>query len=85
MNGVLWMSPENQKKLVGRLRRVAGQVRALEAAVGRREPEDVTNQLLAVIAGSKASLRFYIEQEILSGETIGQKDRALLARLLEQS
>ncbi len=85
MDGVLWMTIDDQKKLIGRLRRVAGQVRALEQSIASEDPDSVANQLLAVIAASRACLRFYAEKQILIREDLSQSDRALLARLLEKT
>jgi DNA-binding FrmR family transcriptional regulator len=78
------MTREEQKKLVGRLRRIAGQIRALEQAVERENSENVTNQFLASIAALKGSLRFYLERELLGTDQLSEPDRALLARLLNR-
>lgn len=84
MNGVLWMTLEEQKKMIGRLRRVAGQIRALEQAVEREATEDVVNQLLAATAALKGSLRFYIEHQLLGGKELSPADRELLGRLINR-
>jgi len=78
------MTAGQQKKLLGRLRRIAGQVRALELAMGKPDTEVTANQFLAVIAATKAGLRFYLEARILGQEEISQSDRALIARLLNR-
>ena len=83
MHGVLWMSEENRKKLVARLRRVAGQIRALEGEI-KGEPDKVVNQFLAVIAASKAVLRYYLEVALLEKPELSVGDRQLLAKLLNR-
>lgn len=82
MHGVLWMTIEQQKKLVARLRRLAGQVRALEGTLRSSESEVVVNQFLAVNAASKAALRLYLEWEVLAGEGVSSEQRRLLVKLL---
>ncbi len=77
------MKAEQQKKLVGRLRRVAGQIRAIEGSLNE-DAEVVINQLLAVVAASKASLRFYVEGELLKKSELSAHDRQLLARLVDR-
>jgi len=79
------MKPENQQKLVARLRRLAGQARTLEVTLARRDPEKFIGQLEATIAAAKASLRFYLEQELLSKDELSARERKLLARLIEKS
>lgn len=77
------MKAEQQKKLVGRLRRAAGQIRAIEGSLNE-DAEVVINQLLAVVAASKASLRFYVEEELLTKSELSVDDRLLLARLVDR-
>lgn len=78
------MTREEQKKMIGRLRRVAGQIRALEQTVEREVTEDVVNQLLAAAAALKGSLRFYIEKQLLDGKQLSPADRELLGRLINR-
>jgi DNA-binding FrmR family transcriptional regulator len=77
------MNANDQKKLVGRLRRVAGQIRALEQQLDA-EPEVVTNQFLAAIAAMKSTVRFYLEKRVLERESLSSTDRQLLARLINR-
>lgn len=78
------MNSEDQKRLVGRLRRIAGQVRALEQTLNARDPEAVTNQMLAVVAATQASLRFYIERAVLAKEALTDAERKLLTQLINR-
>lgn len=78
------MTREEQKKLIGRMRRIAGQIRALEQAVERNGSEDVVNQFLASIAALKSSLRYYLEKQLLGEKPLSADDRALLARLINR-
>lgn len=78
------MKDEDRQKIRARLRRIAGQVRALEEATSQDDAGKFIGQLEAVIAASKASLRFYIERKMLSAEELSSEDRKLLARLVEK-
>ncbi len=77
------MDKIKQKKLIARLRRLSGQARALEIAV-TKEPEKFVTELEAVVAAAKASLRFYIEEEMLVKDELSVSDKRLLARLLSK-
>lgn len=77
------MKTEDVQKLRARFRRLAGQVRALEEKI-EEDPETFVRQVEAVIAASRASLRFYVEARLLSDEALSKNDRALLARLIEK-
>ncbi len=78
------MRDEDKQRIRARLRRIAGQVRALEETVGQDDSSKFIGQLEAVIAAGKASLRFYVERKMLSGEELSGEDRQLLARLVEK-
>ncbi len=75
------MTVEERKKLVGRLRRIAGQVRSLEQQLDR-DPDQTINQILAVSAAMQACLRFYAEKRLLTSDELSDSDRRLLSRLL---
>lgn len=77
------MTEDDKRRLQGRLRRIVGQISALDKAVDG-DPERFVTQLEAVIAAGKASLRFYVGRRLINSETIGPSERKLLARLIEK-
>lgn len=77
------MENADKQKLTARLRRLAGQVRALELSLAENEPEKFVSQLEAVIGAARASLNFYVEKRLVTGK-INPTDRALLLRLLSK-
>lgn len=78
------MDNETQKQLIARLRRLEGQVRALEVSIARDEADRVVTQLQAVIAASRATLRHYLEVKLLSEAILNESAKRLLARVIEK-
>jgi len=60
---------EWEKKLLSRLRRVAGQMTGLEALVAKREQDILPAQFEATLGALKAAYVFYLEGRITFGET----------------
>jgi DNA-binding FrmR family transcriptional regulator len=78
------MEDETERKLVSRLRRLAGQIRALEIALTRDDQELVITQFEAVIAAAKASLTLYLSAELLIKPELSDTDRKTLDRLIKK-
>ncbi|QQG49648.1 MAG: metal-sensing transcriptional repressor [Candidatus Berkelbacteria bacterium] len=78
------MDKQTQQQLIARLRRIEGQVRALETSVGHDSADKVVTQLQAIIAANRAALRFYLQEKLLVQEKLSTEDRRLLARIIDR-
>lgn len=76
------MNEQEQRKLLNRLQRLAGQVRSLQNLVIKNDQPQVITQLEAVIASAKSTLVAYLQVELLSKEELTEVDRQTLQRLL---
>lgn len=87
MVGYIWgqMDEQIKHRLVGRVRRIRGQVQALEVLLETDKSEQFIMQLRAAVAGLRSLLATYADAEILDGETISPSQKALLRQLLEKA
>ena len=78
------MKEAEQQKLLGRLNRLTGQARSLGQSIINKPPEAVVTQFEALIAATKASLVFYLQEELLSKPELSEADQKLLSRLISK-
>jgi DNA-binding FrmR family transcriptional regulator len=71
-----------QRKVIARLRRLAGQAGALEASYVSGDKEKFILQLEAVTAAARACLSYVAEHELLASEN--PADKQLVARLIRK-
>lgn len=68
--------------MIARIRRLAGQVRALEPALTGKDATQITIQLEAVIAAARATLAYFAEVELMDSDS--PSNRQALRRLLKK-
>lgn len=78
------MQESSQQKLLGRLNRLSGQARSLGQSISNKESEAVVTQFEALIAAAKASLVFYLQEELLTKPELSETDQKLLSRLINK-
>lgn len=78
------MQDLEQRKLIARLHRLAGQVRSLEELIVKRDNLQAIGQFEAVIAAAKASLVYYLEAGLLIDSDIDGQERKQLLRLIRK-
>lgn len=78
------ITEENARKLVARLHRLEGQVRALEKLVAGGDAVKTISQFEAVVAAAKASLLFYVDSQFLDQENLSPVERKTLKRLFRK-
>jgi len=78
------MRDESHKKLLGRINRLTGQARSLGQSIVKNPPEAVVTQFEALIAATKASLVFYLQEELLTKKELSKTDQKLLSRLISK-
>jgi len=76
------MTEQEQRQMIARIRRLAGQARALEPALTAKDTVQVTIQLEAVIAAARATLAYFAEVELMNSDAPGH--RQALQRLLKK-
>lgn len=78
------MRDQEQRKLIARLHRLAGQVRSLEGLIVKQDNQQAIGQFEAVIAAAKASLTYYLEAELLTDRDLGDQEKKQLLRLIRK-
>ncbi len=77
------INEQEQKQIVSRLRRLAGQAKSLEIALLSGDSTKFVGQLQAVIAAGKATLSRYATFKLInSGD---EADKKLLERLIRRN
>lgn len=76
---------EQERKLVGRIHRLEGQVRALERVLAGDDYIQSITQFEAVIAAAKAALNEYIEIALADENLPLQAKQKIIERLIKSS
>ena len=74
---------EKERKLVGRIHRLEGQVRALERVLAADDYIQTITQFEAVIAAAKASLAEYVEIALTDSAVAIETKQKIIARLVK--
>lgn len=77
------MNEQEQKQIVSRLRRLAGQAKSLETVLLSGDNMKFVGQLQAVIAASQATLGRYAAFKLIS--SADEADKKILERLIRRS
>ena len=77
------MNEQEQKQIVSRLRRLAGQAKSLETVLLLGDNTKFVGQLQAVIAAGQATLGRYTALRLIGSED--EADKKLLERLIRKS
>jgi len=76
------MTEQEEKQLISRLRRLAGQARSLETALAGGDNAMFVGQMEAVIAAGRAALSQFTQVKLLGSDE--PEDRKLLARIIRK-
>lgn len=76
---------EQERKLVARIHRLEGQVRALERVLGSGDSQQIITQFEAVIAAAKAAFTEYSAITLADADISAETKLRLINRLIKNS